>query len=114
MGRELVFLLAQRATPGALDAWSEGTERVGERALEKLVLYWNGRRTTFCLDPETGRALRARWVGRLESGVNGEVVVDFDDFTERGGLVLPRSRRVTFDGEALEHLAFPLAVLEAN
>jgi hypothetical protein len=58
--------------------------------------------------------LRARWVGRIESGVHGAVVVDFDDFTEVAGLVLPRSRRVSFDGEALAHTTAPLAALEAH
>ena len=114
MSRELLFLLALRHDPAGFDAWSEGSEVIGERTFEKLVVYWNGRRTTFHVDTAEGHVVRASWVGRVDTGPNGAVVVDFSDFGEVGGLTLPRARMVTFDGAPLAYLSGPLAVLDAK
>jgi len=118
MSRELLFLLRQRANTHGLSVWSAGPEDAPEsgngRTLEKLVVFWNGRNTVLHVAPESGRVERMSWYGRLTSGPNGQVVVDFADFEPVAGLVLPRSREVHFDGRRLDHLSGRLATLELD
>jgi len=112
LGRELVYLLRQRASPVGFEARAVGKSADGAR--ETLVLRWNGRNTAFELEPASGRALRASWLGRLGAEPNARVVVDFADFESVGPLTLPRTRTVSADGTPVPYLSGRLVALAVD
>ena len=105
LGREPIWILRHRGDDGfeAIEA-GQGILRV--RLRESI--------TDLHLDPASGQVVRASWKGRLDSGMQGDVVVDFSDFREVSGLALSHARETRFDGKVSADQSGPFTKVEVD
>lgn len=95
-----VVILRSRARADFV-AFADGQGKVGETAVEYVVVHFAGATTRLAVDPATGQVLSASFKGRGKSLFMGNVEQVFSDFEAVGPLALPRKATVTFDGERL-------------
>ena len=112
-GREPLFL-ARHREGDRFEVAAAGTRTVQGVECRELLVRFEGSRTSLFVDADSGRVLRAEWRGRLGSGPNGDVAVDYSDFRTVAGLTLPHAREVTFDGKPVAHRSGPLDELEVD
>lgn len=91
-----IVLLAHRAEKGFV-AIATGAEKLGDLTLEKVEIGYFGTKTTWFIDPATGRIHRIAYIAR--NGLFGDYVRDFSDFRTIDGLVYPFKVDVTFNGK---------------
>jgi len=113
MGREPLWILRHRRDEG-FEAAAAGDAMIGDSEFRGLRVRLRGSITNLYLDPESGRVVRAAWHGRLDSGIRGDVRVDFSDFRDVGGLVLSHARRTAFDGKKSEDHSGPFTSVEID
>lgn len=65
----------------------------------RLLVETDGLRTTFGVDPDTGRVLSAEYRGEGPTGAPGQVREAYSDFRSTGGLTLPHATARHFEGD---------------
>jgi len=81
--------------------------------LDAVTVYFDGAATTLGLEPATGRVAKAWYRGRPGAAPPGAIVVEYSDHRDAGGgLTLPATRRVTWEGKPVDDLSgtFEIAV----
>jgi hypothetical protein len=96
-----VVLLQARAQPG-FSAAVVGRTTVGDVAVELVRIEAGEASVTAGIDPETGRIRRLMSRGPGPTGAPADIVTDFDDFREVGGLMLPHARTTSVDGQVVQ------------
>lgn len=76
-----------------------GPGKVGDNAVERLAVSFDGTTITLGVDPNSGRVRTLAFVGRGgERGLLGMIERTFVDLETIDGVTLPKSWRTTFDG----------------
>lgn len=70
--------------------------------VERVEVWYDGASSVLTVDASSGRLLRQSYFGREGTATVGEVVRSFTEFETVGGLTLPISYEVTFNGNPLE------------
>lgn len=113
LGREPLWILRHRKA-GDFQAVAAGTVTLDGVEAPVLRVRLRGSITDLVLHPTSGRIRRAGWKGRLDSGVRGEVIVDFSDFRDVAGVSLPHARETRFDGTLSADHSGPFTVVEID
>ena len=113
LGREPLWLLRHRDDPG-FSAAAADNDALRRPTSNVLKVHFEGATTTLWIDAVSGRIVRAAWRGRFGTGSIGQVVIDYSDFRETGGLLLPHAREVSFDGQRDESMSGPVESLEVD
>ena len=98
--REPLVILRARDRDGFV-AVASGHGTVGERPVELVTAAFEGATATLEIDAENGRMLGLTYRGRGPDRHFGTLHRTFSDFREVGGLELPATFAVRFDGEDL-------------
>lgn len=76
-----------------------GAGKIGETAVERVAIWFNGFGPTLSIDPESGRILAISFKDRGPSMMLGEVERRYADFQESAGVILPQRVDTLFDGK---------------
>jgi YHS domain-containing protein len=113
LNHELIVLLRARTRP-EFKAWSTGSDKVGETAVESVDVELSGFTATLSIDPATGRVLSQTYRGRALGGVFGEIVIKYSDFRSVEGLALPFKTTATLGGEPVPALSTTVEAVTIN
>lgn len=100
--RNVIVLLRARNEPEFVAVYDGlGSIRVGDEdvPVDRISIGYRRTRCTLGLEPETHRVISLTYRGRGPSMMFGELTRVFSDFTEVGGMTLPRTVTTIFDGE---------------
>jgi YHS domain-containing protein len=104
--RRLVPIILKSRKLPEFRAVARGAAEVDGRAVEHVAVSFSGLTTALSVDLENGRVLRQQHVGRAGGGPNGMLVLEYSDFREVDGLVLPFARKVLWNSLPARHLSF--------
>jgi YHS domain-containing protein len=96
--RQPLAMLKNRNAKGFV-AIAKGPGKVGETAVELLVVSLHGATSTWSVEPKSGRILQVQYEARR--GMVGDNVVKFADFRDVDGLIMPYHRSTFFNGKAV-------------
>jgi outer membrane lipoprotein-sorting protein len=103
LGRQLL-VLAGNAGDSRLQVSAAGTETVGSDECNVISVSFMGAESKLWIDPE-GKALKQRYKGRhFFEGTPGLVEINYFDYGEMGGALVPRTRTVSFEHQHLATL----------
>jgi len=106
-------LLLLRARAG-LNASYLGAGKVGETAVEQVMIELPGVPTTLSIDAASGRLLSLSYNRRGPQGTFGEFVQTFSDFRAVDGVTLPFQINATFDGQPWKDQSFVIEAITLN
>jgi len=95
-------------------AVASGSSVVGEREVDLVTAAFGGATATLAVDAENGRILGMTFRGRGPDARFGTLTRTYGDFREVGGLTLPASESVRFDGEEVASMAIDWTSLEVD
>ncbi|HEX4953093.1 MAG TPA: hypothetical protein VF017_06835 [Thermoanaerobaculia bacterium] len=107
--RDPFLLLLSRHDPSFVAARVEDATGTEEVEVESL-----GQAATLALEPDTGRLLSLRYLGRNDEGEMGLVVENFSDFRTVDGLSLPFTRQATWNGAPLPQRSATVRAIELD
>ena len=103
LGRQLLVLAGNAGDP-RLQVSAAGTEAVGSDECNVISVSFMGVESKLWIDPE-GKALKQRFKGRhFFDGTPGLVEINYFDYGEMGGALVPRTQTVSFEHQHLATL----------
>ncbi len=113
LDRSLLIILRARNRPD-FQALAMGSAEVAGAAIERVAVGFDGTKTILGIDPKTGRVLSLSYRGRGPNAFLGEMERRFSDFRETGGLTLPATVTVSFEGEPVTGGGGTFKAIEVN